>query len=135
VADVRNRSNSVRENLVRWQTLDNNARLHMEAVAGLSEPLTAFHEVLSRIAASLHDQEVYAMRVRELLETRKVDLERARDLRKRVNGSLIAHFGATNEQIRQFGLRPQVTRRRRKPAGEEPEEPAPTPAPEPSESA
>lgn len=126
---VRSRSNSVRENLLRWQALANNSRLHAEEVAGLPEQLTSLEEVLARITSSLFEQEVHTMTLRNLLRTREADIVLARDLRQRVSGILIGHFGVRSEKLRQFGLKPQSSKRRRKPAEGEPEAPIPTPAP------
>ncbi len=131
---LRGRSNTVRENLMRWQTLANNARPHLGEVAGLTEQLAALEEVLARLSKSVFDQEVFTMMLRELLSTRRADVVLARDLRKRVNGILIGHFGASNEKLRQFGLKPQIPGKRRKPAESTPEPPTPTPAPGTAES-
>jgi hypothetical protein len=120
-------SNSLRENFVRWEGLANNARSRLGEIAMLERYLTDFDEVLGRIRTSLFEQDVQAAKVSGLVHARRVDVAKARDLRKRVTGLVKVHFGSDSETLREFGLKPQV-RVRRKPAGEEPEE-QPEPAP------
>jgi hypothetical protein len=108
--------------------LATNARLHQADIANLESYLTPFEEVLGRIRASLFEQDVQAAKTRDLVKSRKADLVRARDLRKRVTGLIKVHFGTDSEKLREFGMKPEA-RGRRKPAGENPEEPAPEPGP------
>lgn len=132
---VKSRPNTLRENLMRWQTLANNARVQAAGdVPGLADHLAALEEVLTRITTSLHDQEVHVTKVRELLRARREDVATARDLRQRVSGFLIGHYGRGSEKLRQFGIKPKIAGARRKSA-EVPEAPAPAPAPAPSASA
>lgn len=121
--------NSLRENFVRWEGLATNARLHQADIANLESYLTPFEEVLGRIRTSLFEQDVQAAKTRDLVKSRKADLVRARDLRKRVTGLIKVHFGSDSEKLREFGMKPEA-RGRRKPPGENPEEPE-APAPKP----
>ncbi len=121
--------NSLRENFVRWEGLATNARPHLGEIASLESYLTAFDEVLGRIRASLFEQDVQAAKTSDLVKTRKADLGRARDLRKRVLGLVKVHFGDDSEKLREFGIKPQSRSRRKSPPGESPEEPEePAPA-------
>jgi hypothetical protein len=122
--------NSLRENFLRWEGLATNARLHQADIANLESYLTPFEEVLGRIRTSLFEQDVQAAKARDLVKSRKADLVRARDLRKRVTGLIKVHFGTDSEMLREFGMKPE-TRGRRKPLGENPEEPE-GPGPKPS---
>jgi hypothetical protein len=124
--------NSLRENFARWQSFASNIRRHLAEMPHIESHLVAFEENLVRIQNALAEQDLLASRSGALLRGRANDVVQARSLRHRLVGQLVGHFGVDSEALKQFGLRPKVSKRRTPAPPEEPAPQTPADKPEPT---
>jgi len=122
---------SMGEVFVRWRKLATNMRAYLPDMPQVAADHTRLEVLLNQIEAAFSEQEVLAVRTRELIELRRDYMLEARDVRYRLAANLQGHFGPYAERLREFAIKPRKRTIRRKPKPGEPE-PEPEPTPEPA---
>ncbi len=117
---------SLPEQIGDWKILNENLKPRLSEIPLLA-PLQAELEAQVAEAERLEsEQEVHKMRLRITNEKRAEVESRGHILKSRIESVLRGHLGHTSKELVQFGFKPRVTTRRRKPV----EEPEPEPQPE-----
>lgn len=113
-----------------WRTLADHIRDRLPDMPHLAAEHAELDRLLVRITDSLARQDTLKKEIRMLTRGREVDLELARESRRRLVAMVQGRFGATSEELVGFGLKPRKRNRIRKqiegePSPPEPEEPVP----------
>jgi hypothetical protein len=122
--------NSFGEKISTWEALSTAAKPHLTENPQAAADQSAFEAVIGQVKILAAEEESLTAQLRDANKSRQAAENQGKRLRHHLVSHLKSKFGPDNEMLREFGLRPQGRRVRRKSAAGAPTtDPQPTPPP------